>query len=111
MKVHPTQNKKQQKDLTPLQTLAVSFALTAALFAIPEAAFAASNPIQAFLDGAISFLNSGVMRSLAILALFAVGIAAYRGKLSSEWAVRIGGGIIFTFGAASLADLFISWAS
>lgn len=98
-----------RKDFSTAKSLALSLALTAALFALPQAAFAASNPFQSALDGVISFLNSGLMRSVAILGLIAVGFAAYRGKLSSEWAIRIGGGIIFTFGASSLADLFISW--
>lgn len=72
-----------------------------------QAALAAGgNPVQAMLDGLIAFLNSGVMRSVAILAVISCGVAAYLGKISWELVMKIGGGIILTFGAAALVDQF-----
>lgn len=72
-----------------------------------QAALAAGgNPVQAMLDGMIAFLNSGVMRSVAILAVISCGVAAYLGKISWELVMKIGGGIILTFGAAALVDQF-----
>ena len=87
--------------------------LTVALLALPELAMAqaAGNPIQSFLDGIIGFLNSGVMRSMAILAVFGMGIAAYLGKISWELAMKIGGGIILTFGGATLVDQFSGYVA
>lgn len=67
------------------------------------------NPVQSMLDGVIGFLNSGVMRSVAILAVIGMGVAAYLGKISWEMAMRAGAGIILTFGAAALVDQFSAY--
>lgn len=77
-----------------------------------DAALAAgANPIEAMLNGIIDFLNSGVMRSIAILGVFSMGVAAYFGKLSWEWALRICAGIILTFGGAALVDQFSGYVA
>ena len=76
-----------------------------------EPAFAQSNPVQAMLDGVIGFLNSGVMRSLAILAVIAAGIAAYLGRITWGTGGMLMGGLILTFGAASLVDQFSAFVS
>lgn len=76
-----------------------------------EPAFAQSNPVQNMLDGVIGFLNSGVMRSLAILAVVAAGIAAYMGKITWGTGGMLMGGLILTFGAASLVDQFSGYVS
>lgn len=81
-----------------------------AICLLPELALAAGgNPIQNFLTGVIGFLNSSVMRSVAIIAVFSMGIAAYLGKISWELAMKIGAGIILTFGAAALVDQFSAY--
>lgn len=85
----------------------VVLALVVMVSLAPQFAMAAGgNPVQAMLDGVISFLNSGVMRSIAILAVISCGVAAYLGKISWELVMKIGGGIILTFGAAALVDQF-----
>ena len=86
-------------------------ALVLVICMLPELAFAggSGNPIQSMLDGIITFLSSGVMRSLAILAVIAMGVAAYLGKISWELAMKICGGIILTFGAPALVTQFSSY--
>ncbi|MBZ2207152.1 TrbC/VirB2 family protein [Massilia soli] len=76
-----------------------------------EPAFAQSNPVQNMLNGVIGFLNSGVMRSLAILAVIAAGIAAYLGRITWGTGGMLMGGLILTFGAASLVDQFSGFVS
>lgn len=81
-----------------------------AICLLPELALASGgNPIQNFLTGVIGFLNSSVMRSVAIIAVFSMGIAAYLGKISWELAMKVGAGVILTFGAAALVDQFSSY--
>lgn len=96
----------QAKKNNGVRTCTVILAL--AMLAASDVALAGGggNPIQSMLDGLISFLNSGVMRSIAILACVGMGIAAYLGRMSWEMAMRAGGGIILTFGAAALVDQF-----
>lgn len=83
--------------------------LVVAACLLPEVAFAqaaAANPILSMINAVIAFLNTGVMRGIAIIALFALGMLCYRGKLSFENAAYACGGIIFTFGGAGLVDQF-----
>lgn len=86
----------------------VATMLVVAACLLPEVAFAASstNPVLTMINAIISFLNTGVMRGIAIIALFALGTLCYRGKLSFEHAAYACGGIIFTFGGAGLVDQF-----
>lgn len=97
-------NMKTNKN-TGIHTSTVIFALVM-LMASDLALAGGGNPIQAMLDGVIGFLNSGVMRSVAILCCIGMGVAAYLGRMSWEMAMRAGGGIILTFGAAALVDQF-----
>lgn len=90
----------------------VATMIVVAICLLPDLAFAQStggNPILAFLNGIIQFLNTGVMRAIAILAVFGLGIACYLGKITFGLAAMICGGIIFTFGGASLVDQFSSY--
>ncbi len=91
---------------TRAQTLRFYLAMTFVVAFCCSAEPAYANPVQSMLDGAISFLNNGVMRSLAILAVITAGIAAYMGKITYGTGGMIMGGLILTFGAASLVDLF-----
>lgn len=87
-----------------------SLGICIAICLLPEMALASGgNPLQNFLTGLIGFLNSGVMRSVAIIAVFSMGIAAYLGKISWEMAMKVGAGIILTFGAAALVDQFSAY--
>jgi len=92
----------------------VAATVVVALCLLPELAFAQSgggggNPILAFLNGMVTFLNTGVMRAIAILAVFSLGILCYLGKLTFGVTATICGGIILTFGAASLVDQFSAY--
>lgn len=91
------------------QYLAMTFVIVFCCSAEP--AFAQANPVQAMLDGLIAFLNSGVMRSIAILAVIGTGIAAYLGRITWGLAGMIMGGMILTFGATSLVDQFSGFVS
>lgn len=89
----------------------VAATIIVALCLLPELAFAqsgssGSNPVLAFLNGVVAFLNTGVMRAIAILAVFSLGVLCYLGKLTFGMTATICGGIILTFGAASLVDQF-----
>ena len=88
-----------------------ALALTFLLCCFSQAALAAGNPIEGMLGGIISFFNSGVVRSVAIIAIIGMGIAAYLGRVSWELAMKIGAGIILTVGAPALADQFMSYAA
>ena len=87
----------------------VAYVLAIIMFVSPQLAMAAGNPLQSMLDAVIAFLNSGVMRSIAILAVMGFGIAAYLGKISWDWAIKICAGVIFTFGAPALVDQFSAY--
>lgn len=89
-----------------IKSAVTSLFIVALVVASDSALAAGGNPVQQFLDGVIGFLNSGVMRSVGILAVISLGVAAYLGKLSWEMAMRIGAGVILTFGAAALVDQF-----
>jgi len=83
-----------------------------ALCLLPEVAMAADgNPILSMINGIIAFLNNGVMRGVAIIALFAIGIMCYRGKITFEHAGYACGGLIFTFGGAALVDQFSGYVA
>jgi type IV secretory pathway VirB2 component (pilin) len=89
-----------------LMLKAMFFLFLMAVAVFPEFAAAQTNPVENFLNGLIGFLTSGVMRSIAIIAVFACGVAAYLGRISWELVMKIGGGIILTFGGAAIVDQF-----
>ena len=101
--VHSTTATKQSSGMSGAVSVILFMSM---LMACDVALAAGGNPVQAMLDGVIAFLNSGVMRSIAILAVIGMGVAAYLGKISWEMAMRAGAGIILTFGAAALVDQF-----
>jgi len=83
--------------------------LALALIALmPEAAMAA--PWDGAANQVLAMLNSGLTRTLAIIAVVACGIAAMAGKLQWGWAINIIVGIVLVFGAAAVVDFFISSA-
>lgn len=108
MQVSPAQNPNLQRQKNDaFVSKAVSLALILCVTCMPELALAQTgNPLENMLNGVISFFTSGVMRSVAILAVFSLGIAAYLGKISWELVMKIGGGIVLTFGGAALVDQF-----
>lgn len=87
-------------------TMAATVAVVA-LCCMPELAMAA--PWDGAANKVLSILNSGIARTIAIIAVMALGFSAYFGKLSWDWAYKIIIGLVCTFGAASIVD-FISSA-
>jgi len=76
---------------------------------MPEVAMAA--PWDGAANQVLAMLNSGLTRTLAIIAVVACGIAAMAGKLQWSWAINIIVGIVLVFGAVAVVDFFISSAS
>lgn len=77
------------------------FACAIAVF-LPEVAMA--NPWDQGADYVLSILQGGLARTIAIICVIACGIAAWAGKLSVDWAVKIVVGLVFVFGAAAIVD-------
>jgi type IV secretory pathway VirB2 component (pilin) len=59
----------------------------------------------------LSIFTGGLTRTIAIIAVIALGISALAGKLSWDWAIKIVVGIVLIFGGAALVDFIISAAS
>lgn len=102
--INPSTRAQQQRNE---RMLTLGMVLVFGMLASP-AAMAGGNPIQSMLDGVLDLLNSGVVRSIAVLAVIGFGVAAYFGKISWDWAGRLIIGITCTFGAAGLVDFFSS---
>ena len=100
---------------------ATLIALTsAALFAVPETALAASanSASDVFstgpLDNIIDFLTGPVARFIAVLAVFALGAMIMFGQGFQGFGQRVPTvliGIIFVIGAVTAVDFFIGGAS
>lgn len=104
--INPSTRAQQQRNE---RMLTLGMVLVFGMLASPAvmaAAVGGGNPIQDMLDGVLDLLNSGVVRSIAVLAVIGFGVAAYFGKISWDWAGRLIIGITCTFGAAGLVDFF-----
>lgn len=77
----------------------------------PAAAQVGGNPIEQFLDNIVDFLTDGVVRSLAILAIIGLGVAALRGLLEGRTVVFIIVGMLFIFAPAEMVNLIEGWTS
>ena len=79
------------------------------LIAISESAFAAANNdvIGATLCNLVKNVNGGIARSIATMAIFAVGISLFMGKLNWGTAAMTGAGVGVVFGSAKL----VGWLS
>jgi type IV secretion system protein VirB2 len=85
--------------------------LFATAVVMPDVAFAQSTgagPWTGTLNYVVSILTGAPARLLAIIAISALGVIALLGRMSWSWAGSIIGGVVLIFGAASIADLFIS---
>ena len=76
------------------------------LFALPETAWAA--PWDTAAQQILSIFTGGLTRTIAIIAVIALGIAAMAGKLSWHWAINIILGIVLIFGSAAFVDYIIA---
>lgn len=76
---------------------------------LPAIAFAA--PWDSVADNVLAIFTGGLTRTIAIIAVIALGIAAMAGKLSWDWVIKIVIGIVFIFGGAAIVDYIIAAAS
>lgn len=79
-----------------------NFILIVAVFCMPS--IASASPLDNGATGVLDFLNSGFMRTLAIISLAGLGIAAWVGKLTWAMFGRWFAGIACFFGGAALVD-------
>lgn len=70
---------------------------------VPDLAFAGT-PWDNAADWVLGVLTGGLTRTIAIICVIACGIAAWAGKLSIDWAVKIVVGLVFVFGSATIVD-------
>ena len=79
------------------------------LIAVSESAFAADNNdvIGGTLCKLVANINGGIARSIATMAIFAVGISLFMGKLNWGTAAMTGAGVAIVFGSAKL----VGWLS
>jgi len=74
----------------------------------PQMAMAA--PWDSTANQVLSMLTGGLTRTIAIIAVVALGIATMMGKLQFRWAAAVIVGIVLIFGSATIVDYFISAA-
>lgn len=73
---------------------------------LAEPAFA-QTPFDSIATYILGVLTGGLARSVAIIAIVALGYMAFIGYLTWMWAFRFGIGIVLVFGGAAFADLLI----
>ena len=81
------------------------FSLAAFAAASPAHAQAVGGDIGGFIQNIVDFLNSNVIRGLAVIAVIVTGIAWTFGNLDLRRAGTVVVGIIVVFGAATIVDL------
>lgn len=101
----PTNNPTNPKNHQHAFRLMAYLALITVTF-MPEIALAA--PWDSVGTKVLSIFTNGLTRTLAIIAVIALGIAAYWGKMSWERAGNIIIGMTLTFGAAAFVDFIMS---
>lgn len=94
-------DKTKVKENRQAASFLMMFACAMAVF-LPEVAMA--NPWDNAADYVLGILQGGLARTIAIICVIACGIAAWAGKLSMDWAVKIIVGLVFVFGAAAIVD-------
>lgn len=76
---------------------------------MPGAAMAA--PWDSTASSVLEIFTGGLTRTIAIISVIAMGIAAMAGKLSWDWAIKITVGIVLIFGSTAIVDYIIGAAS
>ena len=74
----------------------------------PDIALAGGEPWDNTINTITEIFTSGLARSIAILVLIGLGVAAWMGQLSWKLAGGFIAGIVLIFGAAAIADFFIA---
>lgn len=80
--------------------------IVGAFMLAPSLAMAA--PWDSAAASVLAIFTGGFTRTLAIIAVIALGIAAIAGKLSWDWAIKVIIGIVLIFGAAAIVDYIIA---
>lgn len=78
------------------------------IIALPSVAMA--EPWDSVATQILAIFTNGLTRTIAIISVIALGIAAMAGKLSWDWAIKIIIGIVLMFGATAIVDYVISAA-
>ncbi|MDB5975942.1 MAG: TrbC/VIRB2 family protein [Nevskia sp.] len=87
------------------------FGLLLALAWMPVVVYAQDiAPISGTLTAIQSFLQSTAIRTLAAIAVIALGILAMMGRMRWAWAGSIIGGIVLIFGANAIVSFFTTSA-
>ena len=102
--------KKQMKQTTShKRSLSTTMMVLAALVLIPGLALAGTGgPWDGAAQSVEKIFTGGLMRTIAVVAVIACGIAAMAGKLSWDWAIKIVIGIVLMFGAPAIVGYFTS---
>lgn len=91
-------------------TIAVSFAIVAAIFMLtPDTAHAQSSgglfgTGTNFLNALVEVLTATWARLIGIIAVVITGILWMTGRLNMGFAISVMGGLILVFGAAAIVD-------
>lgn len=92
------------------RTLFVMAAVAVGAFAFaPGMAMAA--PWDSAASSVLAIFTGGMARTLAIIAVIALGIMGLAGKLSWDAAIKVIIGIVLIFGSAAIVDYVISAAA
>jgi len=97
-----------QKLKRPIAAKAASMIAVGSLAMLPALAFAGAGPWDTVADSVLAIFTGGLTRTIAIIAVIALGIAAMAGKLSWDWVIKIVIGIVFIFGGAAIVDYIIA---
>lgn len=103
------QNHAEKKEANKRAASVMLMMGISALALMPEIAQAA--PWDSVATKVLEIFTGGLTRTIAIIAVIALGIAAMAGKLSWDWAIKVIIGIVLIFGGASIVDYIIAAAS
>ena len=104
-----TANKDAKRQADARAFKAFGLVLIACAAMAPELAMAA--PWDNTANQVLAMFTGGLTRTLAILGVIACGIAAFFGKLSWDWAIKIIVGVVLIFGSATIIDYIIAAAT
>jgi type IV secretory pathway VirB2 component (pilin) len=107
MKIMNIQGKKMETNNRAVR--AVIMLGISVLALMPGAAMAA--PWDSTASSVLEIFTGGLTRTIAIISVIAMGIAAMAGKLSWDWAIKITVGIVLIFGSTAIVDYIIGAAS
>jgi type IV secretory pathway VirB2 component (pilin) len=94
-------DKTKVKENRQAASLMMSMLCVLAIF-LPE--MAQASPWDNAAEWVLNILQGGLARTIAIICVIACGIAAWMGKLSMDWLVKIVVGLALVFGAAAIVD-------